>query len=159
MQKRLEFKCASKTRSCISGSDEHWRIKGKWRCVTTICQHTSSVEGCRGWKSIWSGSVTIHRSVDVDRNATKCDGNKYECTKFYRGEKTQSSWTEPHFWTKVFAFQILNDLCGYRRNKTMINMLRGWRIGKTLVNRNNGLLRHGLSFCLWWIRKHCHILC
>jgi len=32
---------------------------------------------------------------------------------------------------KVFTFQILTDLCGYRQNITMISMVKGWRIGRT----------------------------
>jgi hypothetical protein len=55
-------------------------------------------------------------------------------------EDVQPSWIEPHLWTKVFAFQILTDLCGYIQNKIMISMLRGWRIGRTSMKKKNGLL-------------------
>jgi hypothetical protein len=32
----------------------------------------------------------------------------------------------------------MTNLCGDRRDKTMISMLRGWRIGRTLVKRKVG---------------------
>ncbi len=103
MQKRLEFKCASKTKSYINGSSEHWRMRGRRRCGTTICQHISNTKGCRGWRRIWSGSATIHKSAYVNKSATKCNGDWYECTKFYRGEKTRNHHGHIHTFGQRYS--------------------------------------------------------
>jgi hypothetical protein len=51
------------------------------------------------------------------------------------------------FGKKVLKFQILNDSCGHRRNKTMIGMLNGWKIGRILLRKKTRLLKQGLFLC------------
>lgn len=88
MQKKLECKWTSWTMNYISGSNVHWRIGGKQSCGAAICGSTSNVEGHKGGRHCWGENVAINKSADIDRSATKCDGNQYECAKGYKNENT-----------------------------------------------------------------------
>jgi hypothetical protein len=56
-------KIANKTKSYISRSNVHWKIRGKLSCGTTFSGNTSSAKGRRGGERCWSGSIVNHRSV------------------------------------------------------------------------------------------------
>jgi hypothetical protein len=58
-------KRANKTRNYISWSSEHWRIKGKWNCGTTICGGIDNANGRKGGKHHWGGSTTIYKKNQV----------------------------------------------------------------------------------------------
>jgi hypothetical protein len=150
-------KRTNKTKSYINGSSVHWTIGRRRSCGVTICGGTGIANGHRGGRCCWGGSTTIHISVGINKNIKKGDGHWDVWIRCYSKQKA-TSWIRLHFWKKVFAFQILNDSCGYKQKRTMIGMLKGWRIRRISVRKKIGLLKKGLFLCLWWIGNHaqCH---
>jgi hypothetical protein len=67
------------------------------------CQCTSSAEGRRRGRSISGRNATIHKSPNVNRSVTKCNGDQYECTEFYKGEKTHNHHGQGHTFGQKYS--------------------------------------------------------
>ncbi len=66
-----------------------------------FCQGISSVRH-RGGRNIWGGSA------NVDKSATKCDGDRYECVKCCKGEKMCNH----HGYSHTFGQRYLHSKFG-----------------------------------------------
>ncbi len=58
------------TKSYISGSGVHWRIKGRRSCGATTCG-----DECKGGECFWGENIFIHKNVGVNKNITKGNGD------------------------------------------------------------------------------------
>jgi hypothetical protein len=84
-QTTLACKRVDRTKSYISRSNVHWRIKGIWCWWITFCGGTNSVKTCKGGERCCEGKTTIHISVvkstanhkvaDNGQSTLKGDGN------------------------------------------------------------------------------------